>query len=111
MTHIKIRLAAALAFGICAAPVAAQDSSCPREGADAPLALHADWIMKGWERHEGDGKFEFSQKLNRYYDLENTKGVFYDNSRQAVHSSLTTPPGMAPTGRRCRTLLDRSGTA
>jgi hypothetical protein len=77
MTHIKIRLAAALA--LCAGPVAAQESSCPREGAGAPLALHADWIMKGWERNEGDGKFVFAEKLNRYYDLENTKGVFYDN--------------------------------
>lgn len=79
MTNINITLAAALALGICAGPVAAQDSSCPREGADAPLALHADWIMKGWERHEGDGRFVFADKLNRYYDLENTKGVFYDN--------------------------------
>jgi hypothetical protein len=79
MTHIKTRLALALVIGISAGPVAAQETSCPREGVDAPLALHADWIMKGWERREGDGKFVFSQKLSRYYDLENTQGVFYDN--------------------------------
>ncbi len=79
MTHVKIIVAAVLAIGACAGPVAAQDSSCPREGADAPLALHADWIMKGWERHEGDPNFVFSQKLSTFYDLENTNGVFYDN--------------------------------
>ncbi|MET3649989.1 hypothetical protein [Phyllobacterium ifriqiyense] len=79
MTHIKIRLAAAFALGVYAGPVAAQDAACPRDGAGAPLALHADWIMKGWERNKGDGKFVFAEKLNRYYDLENTKGVFYDN--------------------------------
>lgn len=79
MTHVKIILAATLAIGACAGPVAAQDNSCPRKGADAPLALHADWIMKGWERHEGDPSFVFSQKLSRYYDLKDTNGVFYDN--------------------------------
>ncbi len=26
-----------------------------------------------------DPSFVFSQKLNRYYDLKDTKGVFYDN--------------------------------
>ncbi|WFU13422.1 hypothetical protein QA646_29955 (plasmid) [Rhizobium sp. CB3090] len=79
MTRLNIIFAAALAFGASAGAAVAQDESCPREGGDAPLTLHADWIMKGWERKEGDPNFVFSQKLSRYYDLESTKGVFYDN--------------------------------
>ncbi len=79
MTRLKIILAAAIAVGVCTGTAAAQEAACPREGTDAPLALHADWIMKGWERQEGDPAFVFSQKLSKYYDLKDTKGIFYDN--------------------------------
>jgi hypothetical protein len=54
-------------------------ATCPKDGADAPGALHADWIMQGWERREGDPTFVFAEKMARYYDLENTEGVFFDN--------------------------------
>jgi hypothetical protein len=53
--------------------------TCPKDGADAPGALHADWIMEGWERREGDPAFVFAEKMRRFYDLENTEGVFFDN--------------------------------
>ena len=53
--------------------------SCPESGPGSPGALHADWIMEGWERREGDPDFVFAEKMQRYYDLEDTAGVFYDN--------------------------------
>jgi hypothetical protein len=62
---------------MAATSLAAQ--TCPKDGADAPGALHADWIMEGWERREGDPAFVFAEKMSRYYDLENTEGVFFDN--------------------------------
>ena len=62
-----------------ASPVLAQDNACPQGGPDAPLALHTDWIMDGWERREGDPDFVFTDKMARYYDLEDPAGVFYDN--------------------------------
>lgn len=60
-----------------AAPVAAQ--TCPRDGENAPLALHQTWIMTGWQRNEGDPPFVFTEKMKRYYDLNSPQGVFYDN--------------------------------
>lgn len=53
--------------------------TCPTTGADAPGALHADWMMEGWERREGDPEFVFADKMGRYYDLDDTGGVFHDN--------------------------------
>lgn len=52
---------------------------CAQSGPDSPGALHADWIMEGWERREGDPDFVFEEKMARYYDLQDTRGVFYDN--------------------------------
>lgn len=60
-----------------AAPVAAE--TCPRQGEDAPLALHEAWIMEGWERTADDPPFVFAEKMKRYYDLDDPSGVFYDN--------------------------------
>lgn len=79
MTCLKIMLAAGAIVGALASQVAAQDTVCPQDGDNAPLALHESWIMAGWERREGDPRFVFSQKMRKYYDLENTAGVFYDN--------------------------------
>lgn len=58
---------------------AAADTTCATSGAESPLELHRDWIMEGWERREGDPAFVFATKMQRYYDLKQTKGVFYDN--------------------------------
>jgi hypothetical protein len=79
MIHFKIMLAAGGVFGALAGHAAAQEASCPQSGDKVPLALHSDWLMKGWERHEGDPTFVFSQKMGEYYDLETPQGVFYDN--------------------------------
>lgn len=62
-----------------AAPVVAQEARCPREGSNAPAALHKQWIMEGWERREGDPPFDFARKLGKFYDLKDSKGVFWDN--------------------------------
>ena len=53
--------------------------TCPATGPEGPGSLHADWIMEGWERREGDPDFVFATKMARYYDLTDTDGVFYDN--------------------------------
>jgi hypothetical protein len=65
------------ALAMTATSLAAQ--TCPATGPEAPGALHAEWMMEGWERREGDPDFVFSTKMARYYDLEDTAGVFYDN--------------------------------
>lgn len=70
-----ILIAAHLVLAV--SPVAAQ--TCPQTGDDAPGALHAHWMMEGWERREGDPDFVFADKMSRYYDLADTEGVFYDN--------------------------------
>ncbi|MBD9544388.1 hypothetical protein IB276_33645 [Ensifer sp. ENS04] len=79
MTSLKLMLAAAAIAGAFTAPAAARDAACPQQGDKAPLSLHKSWIMTGWERHEGDPRFVFAEKMRAYYDLENTTGVFYDN--------------------------------
>lgn len=65
------------ALAMKATSLAAQ--TCLATGPEAPGALHADWMMEGWERREGDPDFVFGIKMARYYDLEDPKGVFYDN--------------------------------
>lgn len=65
------------ALVMAATGLAAQ--TCPQTGADTPGTLHADWIMEGWERRDGDPDFVFAEKMARYYDLRDTNGVFYDN--------------------------------
>jgi|TARA_A100001391_G_C5082334_1_gene280230 hypothetical protein len=72
-----IKLAVALAATALATPAIAQ--SCPEDGPNAPLALHEEWIMQGWERLEGDPDFVFAEKMGKYYDLADPSGVFWDN--------------------------------
>lgn len=67
------------AASLLALSVSALAQPCPQDGNNSPLALHKSWILQGWERHEGDPTFVFAQKMKRYYDLESTAGVFYDN--------------------------------
>lgn len=52
---------------------------CAESGPDSPGALHADWLMEGWEHRDGDTDFVFEEKMKRYYDLEASEGVFFDN--------------------------------
>ncbi len=62
---------------MAATNIAAQ--TCPATGPEAPGALHADWMMEGWERRDGDPDFVFATKMAHCYDLKDTAGVFYDN--------------------------------
>lgn len=78
----KSVLAGALAFSMLPAfltQASAAGAACATTGVESPLALHRDWIMDGWERREGDPAFVFAKKMQRYYDLQNTQGVFFDN--------------------------------
>ncbi|WP_201285593.1 hypothetical protein [Chelativorans xinjiangense] len=71
---------AAITVGSLATPALAQEEAvCPQEGAEAPLALHEEWIMQGWERHEGDPAFVFAEEMAKFYDLKNPLGVYWDN--------------------------------
>jgi len=79
MSYLRAVLSAGLAVHAFTGAWAAPVDACPRDGADAPGALHEDWLMKGWERREGDPAFVFAKRMERYYDLENTAGVFWDN--------------------------------
>jgi hypothetical protein len=49
------------------------------EQSTSPLSLHEEWIMQGWERRDGDPDFVFVKKMGKFYDLEDPKGVFWDN--------------------------------
>jgi hypothetical protein len=76
-----MKFAPALAIlTVLASPALAQDQAqCPQHGANAPLALHEEWIMEGWERHEGDPAFVFTTEMAKFYDLEDPQGVYWDN--------------------------------
>lgn len=50
-----------------------------QDGTASPLALHQDWLMKGWERNAGDPAFVFVDRMGKYYDLNDPTGVFWDN--------------------------------
>lgn len=71
--------ALSLAALASATPAFAQDPACAKTGLNGPLELHKAWILEGWERREGDPPFVFATKMDRYYDLVDTRGVFYDN--------------------------------
>jgi hypothetical protein len=75
MTNTK--LTAALTAAALATPAMAQP--CPQDSPNAPLALHEEWIMQGWERRDGDPAFVFTEKMGKYYDLDSPAGVFWDN--------------------------------
>lgn len=79
MNKIKAVLLAGLALASIAAPASAQQTACARTGPASPLELHTAWILDGWELREGDPAFVFKHEMDRYYDLENPAGVFYDN--------------------------------
>lgn len=80
-----ISLAAALAItasGVIAQasePVPPPAATCPASGEQGAGALHRRWILEGWERAPGDGRFSFREKLGRYYDWESPDVVLYDD--------------------------------
>jgi hypothetical protein len=79
MTYIYTISTACLAALACASSTLAQDISCATVGPNSPAALHAEWILQGWELREGDPAFVFAEEMDRFYDLESPTGVFYDN--------------------------------
>jgi hypothetical protein len=79
MQFTKISIATIALAGLTAPAIAQQAATCPQEGPSAPLALHEEWIMEGWERREGDPEFVFAEKMGKFYDLENPQGVYWDN--------------------------------
>lgn len=79
MTISNAIFALSLATLASSTPAFAQDAACAQSGPNAPLELHKAWILEGWERREGDPPFVFATKMDRYYDLVDTTGVFYDN--------------------------------
>jgi len=79
MQTTKITLAAIALSGFGSSAFAQDAAGCPQEGPGSPLALHEEWIMEGWERREGDPAFVFTEKMGKYYDLENPSGVYWDN--------------------------------
>lgn len=78
--HTTRKILFALAVASLSAPVLAQDAAtCPQEGPASPLALHEEWIMEGWERREGDPAFVFTEKMGKFYDVEDPSGIYWDN--------------------------------
>ncbi|MDB5615385.1 MAG: hypothetical protein JWQ22_3038 [Devosia sp.] len=60
-------------------PLTAVLTMSPQDGSNAPLALHEEWIMQGWERRHGTPAFVFTEKMGKYYDLADPTGLFWDN--------------------------------
>jgi hypothetical protein len=79
MNIMKSAFVLAAVAGLVSPAIAQDEMQCPQEGANAPLALHEQWIMEGWERHKGDPAFVFTDEMAKFYDLENTEGVYWDN--------------------------------
>nr|WP_272214523.1 hypothetical protein [Marinicella sp. W31]MDC2880143.1 hypothetical protein [Marinicella sp. W31] len=102
---------AALAFGSFASPtLAQQEAACPQNGTDAPLALHEEWIMQGWERHEGDPEFVFVEEMAKFYDLKDPEGVYWDNLAPGDTQLFTDAKVYGETGNTTSTPPGRSGT-
>ncbi|TCK28145.1 hypothetical protein EV667_2141 [Ancylobacter aquaticus] len=82
------RFCAGLLFSAAAlaAPAIAQTPAerpaapiCATEGPASVPARHSEWILVGWEKHPGDGPFDFRAKLGDYYHWESGDGIFYDD--------------------------------
>ncbi|MBA1271778.1 SnoaL-like domain-containing protein [Pseudomonas azotifigens] len=58
---------------------AAGASSCPTAGPGQIGDLHSEWILVGWEKHPGDGPFDFRAKLGKFYDFTGPNVVLYDD--------------------------------
>jgi ketosteroid isomerase-like protein len=65
-------------------------AACPAAAsAAAPGALHRQWILEGWERREGDGRFVFTDKLGRFYSRGSDLHLYddYDPQHRAARTA------------------------
>lgn len=64
-------------------------AACPESGAMSPGELHRQWILEGWERHEGDGRFVFAEKLGRFYSQGNDLHLYdsYDPKHRVARTA------------------------
>jgi ketosteroid isomerase-like protein len=77
-TTRRIEMSIAGALSVIAAVAA-----CPSSpGATSPGELHRQWILEGWERREGDGRFVFADKLGRFYSQESDLHLYDDYDPQ-----------------------------
>lgn len=59
--------------------VAADTAACPMTGPGQITELHNEWILVGWEKHPGDGPFDFRSKLGKFYNLTSPDVLLYDD--------------------------------
>jgi ketosteroid isomerase-like protein len=58
-------------------------AACPASATTSdPGELHRQWILEGWERREGDGRFVFADKLGRFYSKGNDLHLYDDYDPQ-----------------------------
>lgn len=62
-----------------AAPAKSRTATCSAAGEQGVGARHRRWILEGWERAPGDGRFSFRDKLGQFYDWESPDVVLYDD--------------------------------
>ena len=81
MLKIAAALAMAALMMTTQSPASAQPAAavCPAVGEQGVGALHRRWILEGWERAPGDGRFSFREKLGHFYDWESPDVVLYDD--------------------------------
>ena len=81
MSEITTAMAIAASLMTAQASVPAQPAAatCPAAGEQGAGALHRRWILEGWERAPGDGRFSFREKLGHFYDWESPDVVLYDD--------------------------------
>jgi ketosteroid isomerase-like protein len=80
MTELMAAVALALTGMTASTSAPAQpETTCPTKGEQSAGALHRRWILEGWEKAPGDGRFSFREKLGHYYDWESPDVVLYDD--------------------------------
>jgi ketosteroid isomerase-like protein len=57
-------------------------AACSPSSASGPGELHRQWILEGWERREGDGRFVFANKLGRFYSKGSDLHLYDDYDPQ-----------------------------
>lgn len=79
MTYIASALSLLLLSSLSSGLLQAAENACEQTGVNSPLVLHKHWIMKGWEKQKNAPEFIFENKMSRYYNLKDPKGIYWDN--------------------------------
>lgn len=74
---------------ILSAVLAAATTCATAPASATPGELHRQWILQGWERHEGDPPFRFHEKLGRFYSTGSDLHIYdsFDPQHRVARSA------------------------